>query len=244
MFVSYIHMMTLSAYGSALRLVPFERAPSSRVSLLGVGWEWFHSVRRPPTDLLYQPRTIDDECRAVDGMRIGRGNQSILSTTNPRWFDLGSNPGHRCGNPAINRLGYGTARVNLERFTVAQFVKTLKKPFYKPWGPLLCCQKSVTGPQTWANWIHSKSSSRIKSNQINIFQIKWHWGRFPPSTSVCHANFHSAITVILSSVLYSLGDDGVGKKQTWNKKLWEELVTYFPMIRHGRHRKRLVQQFF
>jgi hypothetical protein len=27
-------------------------------------------------DLLYQPRTIDDECGAVGGMRIGRGNRS------------------------------------------------------------------------------------------------------------------------------------------------------------------------
>jgi hypothetical protein len=35
-----------------------------------------HLVRRPLTDLLYQPRTIDDECGAVGGMRTGRGNRS------------------------------------------------------------------------------------------------------------------------------------------------------------------------
>jgi hypothetical protein len=25
---------------------------------------------------------------------------------------------------------------------------------------------------------------------------------------------------------------------------WEELIAYFPLIRHGPHRKRLLQQFF
>jgi hypothetical protein len=30
----------------------------------------------------------------------------------------------------------------------------------------------------------------------------------------------------------------------FNKKFWEELVAYFPLIRHEQHRKRRVQQFF
>jgi hypothetical protein len=29
-----------------------------------------------------------------------------------------------------------------------------------------------------------------------------------------------------------------------NKKFWEELIVYFPLIRHGPHRKQRVQQFF
>jgi hypothetical protein len=29
-----------------------------------------------------------------------------------------------------------------------------------------------------------------------------------------------------------------------NKKLWEELITYFPLIRHASHRKWSIQQFF
>jgi hypothetical protein len=37
-------------------------------------------VRRPLTDQLYQPHTIDDECGAVGGMRIGRGNRSARRT--------------------------------------------------------------------------------------------------------------------------------------------------------------------
>jgi hypothetical protein len=34
---------------------------------------------------------------------------ATLSTTNPTWPDLGSNPGRRGGKPATNSLSYGTA---------------------------------------------------------------------------------------------------------------------------------------
>jgi hypothetical protein len=37
---------------------------------------------------------------------------AILSTKNPIWPDLGSNPGCRSGMPATNRLSYGTAFVS------------------------------------------------------------------------------------------------------------------------------------
>jgi hypothetical protein len=30
----------------------------------------------------------------------------------------------------------------------------------------------------------------------------------------------------------------------YKKKFWEELIVYFPSIRHGPHRKRRVKQFF
>jgi hypothetical protein len=33
---------------------------------------------------------------------------STLSTTNPTWYDLGSNPDLHCRKPATNRLSYGT----------------------------------------------------------------------------------------------------------------------------------------
>jgi hypothetical protein len=54
----------------------------------------------------------NDECGAIGGMRIGKGSRSTQrkpATTNPTCPDLGSNPGHRCGNPATNPLSYGTA---------------------------------------------------------------------------------------------------------------------------------------
>jgi hypothetical protein len=86
-------------------------------SFLGLG-ERVHSVRRPLFGLLYQPRVIDDECGTVGGIRIGRRDWSTrkkswasatLSTTNPTWRDLVSNPGRRRGKRATNRLNYGTA---------------------------------------------------------------------------------------------------------------------------------------
>jgi hypothetical protein len=33
-------------------------------------------VRRKLINLLYEPRWIDDECGAIDGMRVGKGNRS------------------------------------------------------------------------------------------------------------------------------------------------------------------------
>jgi cytochrome c oxidase assembly factor CtaG len=33
-------------------------------------------------------------------------------------------------------------------------------------------------------------------------------------------------------------------KHISNKKFWEELIAYFPLIRHGQHRKRCVQKFY
>jgi hypothetical protein len=78
--------------------------------------DWVHLVRLPLTGLLYQPWMIDDECAAVGGMRIGRGNQSTRRKPAPVPLcppqiphDLGSNPGRRGGKPATNRLSYGTA---------------------------------------------------------------------------------------------------------------------------------------
>jgi hypothetical protein len=68
---------------------------------------------------------IDDECEAVGGMRIGRGNRSTrrkpatLSTTNPTWPDPGLNPGRRGRKSATNRLSYGAA---LDRIAAAAAV--------------------------------------------------------------------------------------------------------------------------
>jgi hypothetical protein len=39
-----------------------------------LGWGDLYLVRRPLFGLLYQPQLTDDECEAVGGMTIGRGN--------------------------------------------------------------------------------------------------------------------------------------------------------------------------
>jgi hypothetical protein len=91
---------------------------------LGVEWDWVHLVCRPLIGLLHQPRTIGDECEAVDRMRIGRGNQSIRRKPAPVQLRppqiphdlLGSNPGRRGGKPATNCLSCGTAMAEIAFF--------------------------------------------------------------------------------------------------------------------------------
>jgi hypothetical protein len=56
--------------------------------------------------------TDDDECGAVGEWEFAAETEVLgenLSTTNPTRPDLGSNPGHRGGKPANNRLSYNTA---------------------------------------------------------------------------------------------------------------------------------------
>jgi hypothetical protein len=61
---------------------------------------------------------MDDDERGAVGEVIGRRNQStqrkpapvpLSSLQIPPCLDLGSNPGHRDGKPAADRLSYGTA---------------------------------------------------------------------------------------------------------------------------------------
>jgi hypothetical protein len=77
---------------------------------------------------MYQPWMIDDddddECGAVRGMRIGRGNRSTRKKPAPVPLcppqiphDLGSNPGRRGGKPTTNRLSYGMA-LSLECYSL------------------------------------------------------------------------------------------------------------------------------
>jgi hypothetical protein len=87
------------------------------------GWCPFFFFRIKWNSVLYYwghywpivPAPDDDECRIFGGM-LGKGSQitrrertcpsAALSTINPTWSDLGSNPGRRGGKPANNRLSY------------------------------------------------------------------------------------------------------------------------------------------
>jgi hypothetical protein len=82
------------------------------------GWSpnWVHSARRPFTGLVYLPRVIVRMENSVEWRLTGETEvlgenlpRATLSTTNPTWPDLGSNPGRRGGKPATNRLSYGAA---------------------------------------------------------------------------------------------------------------------------------------
>jgi hypothetical protein len=49
-----------------------------------MGWDWVHLVLRPLLGLLYQPQIIDNnDCGAISGMRIFRGNRSTLRKPAP-----------------------------------------------------------------------------------------------------------------------------------------------------------------
>jgi hypothetical protein len=80
------------------------------------------------TDLLYQPRmkmmmnveqSVEWEL-AGETEILGENPSVTLSTTNPTWPDLGSNPGSHGGKPVTNRLSYGTANrlLNSDKSTV------------------------------------------------------------------------------------------------------------------------------
>jgi hypothetical protein len=97
----------------------------------------------------------DDECEAVAGMRIGRGNRSTrektcqsatLCTTNPTRRDLGSNWGRRGGKPATNRLSYVAAYYILwVRFIcIVQYVKTITVPLGREFHCCLVYQGKFT----------------------------------------------------------------------------------------------------
>jgi hypothetical protein len=115
----------------------------------GGGGTWVHLVRRPLFGLLYQPRIIDDvwSSRWNENWQ-GKPKYSektcptaTLSTTNPPWPDLGSNPGRRGEKQTTNHLSYGTPSpphylklyitANLmHKFVQVMAVKVLFLPFF------------------------------------------------------------------------------------------------------------------
>jgi hypothetical protein len=60
-----------------------QELPVTIIFLFSVGSDWVHLILRPVFGLLYQPRLIDDECGAIGGMRIGRGNRSTWGKPAP-----------------------------------------------------------------------------------------------------------------------------------------------------------------
>jgi hypothetical protein len=80
----------LSPLGTSATNWPILPAPNDR-------WWWMWSSRRNKT-CQGKPKYSEKICPSAN-----------LSTTNPTWPDLGSNPGRRGGKRVTNRLSYGTA---------------------------------------------------------------------------------------------------------------------------------------
>jgi hypothetical protein len=76
-------------------LWPIVQAPDDRW-----GWLWSNWWNE---DWQGKPKYSEKTCPSA-----------TLSTTNPTWPDLGSNPGRRGGKPATNRLSYGAAYSKLK----------------------------------------------------------------------------------------------------------------------------------
>jgi hypothetical protein len=73
--------------------------------VLVVGWEWILLPRRQLFGLLHQPRMMGDEWNKWQGKLKYLEKtcpSATLSSINPSWPDLGSNPSHRIGKPATN----------------------------------------------------------------------------------------------------------------------------------------------
>jgi hypothetical protein len=90
------------------------------IFILLVGWDYVPNTVAT-SGLLYKPQMIDeDDCGAIGGMNIGRGNRStrrkpapapLCPPQIPHDQAWARTPGRRGGKPATNRLRYGAAPV-------------------------------------------------------------------------------------------------------------------------------------
>jgi hypothetical protein len=76
------------------------------------------------------------------------------------------------------------------------------------------------------------------------------WSLLVIYSTLCNEVSHVLFAVTVSSVCNRALRSPVRPRETYwtqvteNKNFWEELIAYFPLIRHGPHRKWLLQQFF
>jgi hypothetical protein len=111
-------------------------------------------LRRSLTGLLYQPRMIDDECGAVGGMRIGRGNRSSRRKPTPVLLC----PPQILHDLALSRTG--AAAVGNRRLTAQAMARpTLSTSF-----PLSACTvptSNLTQAITFLTCVREVSGSNI-----------------------------------------------------------------------------------
>jgi hypothetical protein len=138
--------------------------------ICGEGWDWVHLVPWPQLDLLYWSRLIGEQ-GAISGMRIGTGNQSTqrkpatLSTTNPPWADLGSNPDYQGGKPVTNHLSYSIASTYL---VYSLTLKTDAVWFSETSANFSCITRHHI-PEY--NTLHSHRCENLRSNWLYLYGL-------------------------------------------------------------------------
>jgi hypothetical protein len=86
-------------------------------SIRYVGHYW-PIVPAPDDGLRWVPNSRwDKNCQEKPKYLEKTRSNATLSTTNPTWPDLGSNPSRRDGKPTTNRLSYGTA-LKINKLTI------------------------------------------------------------------------------------------------------------------------------
>jgi hypothetical protein len=102
---------------------------------------------------------------------------ATLSTTNPTWPDPGSNPGHRGGKPATNRLSYGAAsrlsEVPFLFLTLFTRSKENTQIFYLSYYYFFCTKRIKR--MCVGRSCLSILKLRIRNCWMNLDEI-WHWG--------------------------------------------------------------------
>jgi hypothetical protein len=91
---------TCSFPGGGVRLSQLGTLATNWPIVLAPGDRWWVWSSRWKENLQRKPKYSEKTCP-----------NATLSTTNPTWLDLSSNPGRRVGNPTTNLLSYGTVLV-------------------------------------------------------------------------------------------------------------------------------------
>jgi hypothetical protein len=109
---------------------------------------------------------------------------------------------------------------------------------------LRCCQNTIfPTPSLFTFCIRSWEGTRLPQRSVYVLRCFAMWNsskRIPfPEFNYNSLNISTAETVYEMHVGVLIPVSLI-----WNKKFWEEIIAYFPLIRHGPHWKRRVQQFF
>jgi hypothetical protein len=77
-------------------------------------------IVHPPGDRLYEYRKLRWNDIGMGNWRTGEKTctSATLSTTNPKWTNMGANPGLRGRMLATNRLSHGTANHNVTIYLI------------------------------------------------------------------------------------------------------------------------------